>query len=69
MDLIPGEIYRTPWDPAGTVRVVQIERPHPMNGKPTVFVQFVGDHPRGMKDGEFGRYFADELRPAEAVHP
>ena len=61
--IILGHVYRTPYDPSGLVRIIAIEPPQAGYDE-CVFVQFVGDHPSGYKDGTNGRYFSKELRPA-----
>ena len=61
-DLVVGREYRTPWEPSGVVRVIELEDacwPY----KPTAVVVFVGDHPNGYRSGTLGRYQQHELRP------
>lgn len=56
-----GAVYRTPYEPAGLFRVLEIE--HQGNGHGiTARGVFVGDHPAGYADGAPGRYFVKELR-------
>src|SRR5712671_4112304 len=57
-----GEIYRTPYDPAGLVEVMELE-PGECHGRRTAKVLYLLDHPDGYKRGESGRYLVDELRP------
>ena len=44
--IIPGELYRTPWEPSGLVRVLEIEI---IRGHENSIVEQVGDHPKGYK--------------------
>ncbi len=53
-------VYRTPFEPSGLFRVLEIE-PQGNEYEPTAFGVFVGDHPHGYKDGSPGRYFVREL--------
>ena len=53
-------VYRTPFEPSGLFRVLEIE-PQGDVCEPTAFGVFVGDHPHGYKDGSPGRYFVREL--------
>lgn len=55
-----GKVYRTPWEPSGLFRVVELEDGG-IGGYPTAFGLFVGDHPNGYKDGSPGRYLQREL--------
>jgi len=57
-----GEVYRTPYDPAGLVEVMELE-PGECHGRRTAKVLYLLDHPDGYKRGEIGRYLVDELRP------
>ena len=57
-----GEVYRTPYDPAGLVEVMELE-PGECHGRRTAKVLYLLDHPDGYKRGESGRYLVDELRP------
>src|SRR5882762_4228201 len=57
-----GEVYRTPYDPAGLVEVMELE-PGEYHGRRTAKVLYLVDHPDGYKRGEIGRYLVDELRP------
>src|SRR6266853_298685 len=57
-----GEVYRTPYDPAGLVEVMELE-PGECHGRRTAKVLYLLDHPHGYKRGEIGRYLVDELRP------
>lgn len=57
-----GKIYKTPFEPSGTVEVIEIEPANQFYKKPTCLVKFIGDHPAGYKNGTQGRYFCDELR-------
>lgn len=65
--VVIGAVYRTPWEPCGLFRVLEIE---PLGtgcgGGPTAFGEFVGDHPCGYKDGSPGRYFVSELAGRES---
>ena len=61
-----GKIYRTPFEPSGLVRVLEIESFYPGTSRRTAFIEHVGNHPHGYKDGSVGRYFADELIPTGA---
>lgn len=59
--LVVGEKYRTPWEPSGIVKVIELEDacwPY----KPTAVVVFIGDH-QGYRSGSLGRYQQHELRP------
>jgi len=58
--VVVGKIYRTPWEPAGLFRVLQIE-PAVKNSGESAFGVFVGNHPCGYQDGTFGRYPTKEL--------
>ncbi len=60
VDLVIGHVYWTPFEPAGRVRLLEIE-PGDYFGHQTVFVEYVENH-CGHKAGTFGRYLADELR-------
>jgi hypothetical protein len=51
---------RTPFEPSGLVKVLAVEGP--FDGKQTVFIEYVEDHPHGYRNGEIGRYYAHELR-------
>jgi hypothetical protein len=55
-----GKIARTPFEPSGLVRVLDIE-PGLYDGKKTALIEYVEDHPKGYKKGSIGRYFAHEL--------
>lgn len=57
-----GKCYRTPWEPSGIVKVLEIEEARQPFAE-TVRIQFVGDHPNGYKHGSFGRYHLSEMRP------
>src|SRR5258707_2895542 len=57
-----GEVYRTPYDPAGLVEVMELE-PGECHGRRTAKVLYLFDHPDGYKRGEIGRYLVDDLRP------
>ncbi len=57
-----GEVYRTPYDPAGLVEIRELE-PGECHGRRTARVLYLHDHPHGYKRGEIGRYLVDELRP------
>ena len=57
-----GEVYRTPYDPAGLVEVMELE-PGECHGRRNARVLYLHDHPHGYKRGEIGRYLMDELRP------
>src|SRR5258707_4208695 len=57
-----GEVYRTPYDPAGLVEVMELE-PGECHGRRTAKVLYLLDHPDGYKRGESGRYLVDDLRP------
>jgi len=57
-----GEVYRTPYDPAGLVEVMELE-PGECHGRRTAKVLYLLDHPDGYKRGEIVRYLVDELRP------
>lgn len=55
-----GKTYRTPFEPSGLVKVIAIE-PAQAGYDECAFVEFVGDHPAGYKNGSKGRYFTKEL--------
>src|SRR6266436_129769 len=57
-----GEVYRTPYDPAGLVEVMELE-PGECHERRTAKVLYLFDHPDGYKRGEIGRYLVDDLRP------
>src|SRR6266849_6434976 len=57
-----GEVYRTPYDPAGLVEVMELE-PGECHGRRTAKVLYLLYHPDGYKRGESGRYLVDDLRP------
>ena len=61
-----GQVYRTPFEPSGLVKVIAIEPPQ-SGFDECAFVEFVGDHPHGYKDGSNGRYFTKELLDALAT--
>lgn len=61
-----GQVYRTPWEPSGLFRVTEIEAQGTGFGA-TAFGYFVGDHPKGYKDGEWGRYYVKELVGREVI--
>jgi hypothetical protein len=61
MAIVVNEYYRTPFDPWGIVRVLELGPG--FEGREIAYVRFFGDHPHGYKDGSLGSYFADELRP------
>jgi hypothetical protein len=55
-----GRRYYTPWKPSGLVEVVSVAEGL-WDGRVIVAVRFVGNHPNGYRDGDFGFYLADEL--------
>src|SRR5260370_298357 len=57
-----GEVYRTPYDPAGLVEVMELE-PGDCHGRRTAKVLYLLDHPDGYRRGEIVRYLVDDLRP------
>ncbi len=59
-----GKTYRTPYEPSGLFRVLEV---WPANNPETAFGVFVGNHPSGYRDGEVGRYFTAELRDQEVL--
>jgi hypothetical protein len=69
MSVEVGKLYRTPWEPSGVVEVLEIENPQYPYDEPTAFVRFVGDHPRGYKDGSPGRYCVKQLEGREVTPP
>jgi RNA polymerase subunit RPABC4/transcription elongation factor Spt4 len=58
-----GKAVRTPFEPSGLVKVLEIEGPY--DGKRTAFIVYAEDHPKGYRQGDIGRYFAHELRPIQ----
>ncbi len=64
MRLHVGQVVRTPFEPSGLVQVVALSGPHPVNGRLTVEVRYLEEHPHGYRAGTLGCYFRDELRPA-----
>lgn len=67
MSIEVGRIYRTPFEPAGLFRVLEIE-PGREGWDETAFGVYVGDHPAGYRDGSYGRYFSKELRDQSCRH-
>lgn len=65
-DVVVGKVYRTPFEPSGLFRVMQVE-PQGAGFGATAFGVFVGDHPNGYKYGTFGRYYVKELRESVEV--
>lgn len=59
-----GKLARTPFEPSGLVRIVEVEKGL-YCGRKTIFGFFEGDHPHGYKDGSPARYFLDELTIVE----
>jgi hypothetical protein len=67
IDNVVGREFRTPFDPAGVVQVLEIE-PGYFCDRRTVLVKHVVDHPMGYLAGTIGRYFLEELRPLKSEH-
>lgn len=61
----PGKVYRTPWEPSGLFRVTRVDTSRGSHGE-AAFGYFVGDHPKGYKDGQVGAYPCHELEGREA---
>lgn len=53
-DIEVGKVYRTLWEPSGLFRVAVITGSRAIG-------HYVGDHPKGYKDGQVGAYYAGEL--------
>ncbi len=64
MSVTVGRVYRTPWEPSGLFRVLEIE-PAANGFEEAAFGVFVGEHPSGYLDGSAGRYFTKELAGRE----
>lgn len=64
--VVVGRIYRTPWEPSGLFRVLEIE-PAWDGCAECAHGEFVGDHPKGYRDGEVGAYFTKELAGREVL--
>jgi hypothetical protein len=56
-----GDTARTPYEPSGLVKIVEIESEHWIYGV-TVRVEFLEDHPHGYPTSSIGRYQLKELR-------
>lgn len=58
-----GNVYLTPYEPAGKVRVLYVD----WSGFPfsdyMAHVEYIEDHPHGYKKGQRGNYFARQLKP------
>lgn len=68
MTIEVGKCYRTPWEPSGVVRVLNVEPSHTIY-KEVALIEFVGDHPKGYKSGTHGRYPSSELDGREVPDP
>ncbi len=64
MTVGPGKIYRTPFEPSGLFRVDRLCLGH-SGPESTAFGTFIGDHPKGYKNGEHGKYPVRELEGRE----
>lgn len=65
-DWQPGDIARTPYEPSGLVKILEIESACWPYGV-TACVEFLEDHPHGYAKGSIGRYQLKELRPTTAA--
>jgi hypothetical protein len=61
-----GDIARTPWEPSGLVKILELEPAGTIYDE-CAFVVFIEDHPNGYRNGEPGRYQLKELRAAETI--
>lgn len=64
MSVEPGKKYRTPWEPSGIILVNEVIKDTYPYGDCACGV-FVGDHPRGYKDGSPACYPVKELEGRE----
>lgn len=67
-EVIARLVYRTPFEPSGLFKVLEVEPANNIYGQ-TAFGVFVGDHPAGMKAGTAGRYPVRELVGREVEQP
>ncbi len=60
-----GRTARTPFEPSGLVRIIEVEPIDPLTGRQTCRVEFLDDHPHGYAKGTVGRYFVEQLHIVE----